>query len=203
MNEKIARTMEGLRKNKMEAYFAETAEEALEKIKELCPEGAKIASGGSETLAQIGAVALFRSGKYEYFDRYAPGADAAEEALRAFNADVYFCSSNAITEDGELYNVDGAGNRVSALVYGPKSVVIVAGVNKLVPDMDAAVRRVEDIAAPLKPEDSIKRRPAPLPASAPTATARSVSAACTSAPPSSARPDASRSFWSIRSWDIK
>lgn len=159
MNDKIKRTMAGLGKNKMEAYFVETAQEALEKIKELCPEGSKIASGGSETLSQIGAVSLFRSGKYEYYDRYAPGVSADVEGRKAVNADVYFCGSNAITEEGELYNVDGNGNRVSSIVYGPKSVVIVAGVNKIVPDLDAAVERVENFAAPLNAKRLNKKTP--------------------------------------------
>lgn len=159
MNEIVARTIEKLQKNRMEAYYVETAAEALEKIKELCPEGSLIASGGSATLAQIGALDLFRSGKYDYADRYAPNADMALEARRAFNADVYFLSANAITENGELYNVDGTGNRVAALTFGPKSIVVVAGVNKIVPDMAAAVERVENIAAPLNAQRLNKKTP--------------------------------------------
>ena len=92
-----------------------------------------------------------KEGKYTYIDRMIPGLtqQQKEDAMRAaFSTDVYLASANAITEDGELYNVDGNSNRVAALLYGAKSVVIVAGVNKLVKNLDEAVLRVKTIAAP-------------------------------------------------------
>ena len=94
---------------------------------------------------------LLRSGDYEYLDRSAPGLsrDEVEEIYRrSFFSDVYLMSANAITENGELYNVDGNSNRVAALLYGPRRVIVIAGINKIVPDLPAAIARVKTIAAP-------------------------------------------------------
>ena len=96
--------------------------------------------------------ALLKSGNYTYYDRNDPQLSAEEKAqitAKGATADVYLCSSNAITEDGVLYNVDGFSNRVAAIANGPKSVILVVGVNKIVPDLNAAIRRVKTIAAPL------------------------------------------------------
>ena len=100
------------------------------------------------TLFEAGVMELLRNGNYNFLDRYAEGADIQGIYEAAFTSDVYFMSSNAITENGELYNVDGNGNRVAALTWGPKSVIIVAGYNKIVKDLDEAAERVKDIAAP-------------------------------------------------------
>lgn len=147
----IEKTLDSLKKNKMAAYYAETREEAKKLALSLIEKGAVCASGGSVTLAETGIIDALKGEDYHYIDRYAPeltpeGRIAAME--KAMHADVYLSSANAITEKGEIYNVDGNSNRVSALLYGPKSVIIVAGVNKLVEDLDAAVRRVKTVAAP-------------------------------------------------------
>ena len=147
----IEKTMEALKKNKMAAYYAENREEAKKIALSLVEKGAVCASGGSVTLAETGIIDALKSEDYRYIDRFAPGITpegrvAAME--KAMHADVYFSSANAITEKGEIYNVDGNSNRVTALIYGPKSVVIVAGINKLVENLDAAITRVKTIAAP-------------------------------------------------------
>ncbi len=147
----IEKTLNALRANRMDAYYVETAEEAKALALSLIPEGSVCASGGSVTLAETGILDAVKNGNYTYIDRMLPELtqEQKEEAMRAaFSADVYLASANAITEDGEIYNVDGNSNRVASLIYGPKSVVIVAGVNKLVKDLDEAVLRVKTIAAP-------------------------------------------------------
>lgn len=143
--------MDALRANRMDAYYVETPEEAKALALSLIPEGATCASSGSVTLAETGIIDAIKNGNYHYIDRALPGLtqEQKEEAMRAaFSADVYLASANAITEDGELYNVDGNSNRVAALLYGAKSVVIVAGVNKLVKNLDEAILRVKTVAAP-------------------------------------------------------
>ncbi len=148
----IEKTIENLKKNNIETFFVKTPEEARALALSMIPEGAVCAHGGSVTLKECGIPEALTEGNYTYLDRSAPGltdAEREEMMLRAQCCDVYLSSSNAITEDGELYNVDGNSNRVSNLLYGPKAVIIVAGVNKIVKDLDEAVVRVKTIAAPL------------------------------------------------------
>ena len=145
----MQKTAEALEKNNMKAYIAKTKEEALEIAKSLLKDGDTVASGGSVTLKETGVSDLLASGKYNYLDRTGLSGDELKKCFRgAFSADVYFSSSNAITENGELYNVDGNANRIAAITFGPDSVVIIAGYNKIVPDLDAAIRRVKESAAP-------------------------------------------------------
>ena len=147
----IQNTIEALTSNRMDVYDVKTAEEAKALALSLIPEGSSCASGGSVTLAETGIVDALKNGNYNYIDRMIPGLtqEQKEEAMRAaFSADFYLASANAITEDGELYNVDGNSNRVAALLYGAKNVIVVAGVNKLVKNLDEAVLRVKTIAAP-------------------------------------------------------
>lgn len=149
--EKIEKTMEALRRNNMKAFFVNTADEARELVASMLTKGCTVTHGGSETLKQTGITGLISGGDYEYLDRGAPGLtrEQVEEIYRrSFFADVYLTSANAITENGELYNVDGNSNRVAAIAYGPASVVVVAGYNKIVPDIRAAVERVKTVAAP-------------------------------------------------------
>lgn len=148
---RIARTMENLEKNQMKAYFVETREEVLPLVESLLCPGDTVAAGGSVTLKECGVLAHLGSGQYHYLDRYRPGItkDETEEVFHAaFSADVYLTSANAITEAGELYNVDGNSNRVPCILYGPRSVIVVAGINKLVRDLNEAIIRVKSQAAP-------------------------------------------------------
>ena len=147
----IEKTMEALKKNKMAAYYAENREEAKKIALSLIEKGAVCASGGSVTLTETGIIDALKGEDYRYIDRYASDLTPEERVAameKAMHADVYLSSANAITEKGEIYNVDGNSNRVSALLYGPKSVIIVAGINKLVENLDAAVTRVKTITAP-------------------------------------------------------
>lgn len=151
MDERIQRTMDNLRLNRMKPYFVESREELYGVIRELIKDDKLITSGGSMTLKESGvADLLMKEFGNVYLDR-SKGKDKNEvdEIMRrAFVSDTFFASSNAITEDGELYNVDGNGNRVSAMIFGPKQVIVVAGVNKIVKDLAEAKERVEKTAAP-------------------------------------------------------
>ena len=151
LKSKIQRTMENLKVNKMKPYFVETKEEVLPLIKTLIKEGDTVSNGGSETLKETGVIDELKSGKYNYLNRSREGItqEEIEEVYRkTYSADAYFASSNAITENGELYNVDGNSNRVSAILYGPKSVILVCGYNKIVKNIEEAEIRVKTKAAP-------------------------------------------------------
>ena len=148
----IEKVLENLKKNRMDAYFAASKEDVVPLVKELVQEGASVASGGSMTLKETGVAELLRSGYYQFFDRTAPGISLEEKEKierETFSADAFFCSANAITEQGELVNVDGTANRIAAIAYGPKSVIVVAGINKIVKNVEEGIRRVKTIAAPL------------------------------------------------------
>ena len=152
MTDSIRSVMENLEKNRIAVEYLEKKEDVLSRIRELIPAGSTVASGGSSTLNETGVIELLKSGDYTYLDRMAPDLtpeQRQEMAIKGNTADYYLCSSNAITEAGELYNVDGNCNRIAAIAFGPKSVIMVVGINKIVPDLDAAIRRVKTIAAPL------------------------------------------------------
>lgn len=148
---KIERTISALNENHINGYFVKSNEELMSLIDTIVQEGATVSCGGSMTLFETGVIDHLRGGRYKFLDRYAEGLtpDNIKQVFRdAFSADAYFSSSNAITENGEIYNVDGNGNRVAALLYGPDKVIIVAGVNKIVKNIEEAVIRNERIAAP-------------------------------------------------------
>lgn len=146
----IEKTINNLKRNNMLSFYCETKEEALAKVMEFINEGDTVTNGGSETLKQVGVIDAVKNGNFNYVDRSAAETrEEAEELMReAYFADVYLTSSNAVTQHGELYNVDGNSNRVSAILYGPKSVVVVCGFNKIVKNFDEAVYRVKTKAAP-------------------------------------------------------
>ncbi len=138
-----------LERNRMAVHYADTAGEVCDIVRTLLQPGETIASGGSQSLKECGVEALMKSGAYHYLDRTACKPEEVQDIYRAaFSADSYFCSANAITEQGELYNVDGNSNRIAAICYGPKQVIVVAGCNKLVTDLHAAEQRVKSLAAP-------------------------------------------------------
>ncbi len=148
---KIQAVLEALKKNRMDAYFVETKEEVVPLVKELMPKGATVSVGGSMTVKETGVMDLLKSGYYHFLDRSREGITPEEVRKvyeQTFSADGFFSSANAITEQGELFNVDGNANRIAALTFGPKTVIVIAGVNKIVPDLEAAVRRLKTVAAP-------------------------------------------------------
>lgn len=151
LQQHIDKTIANLKKNNMDAYFAPTKEDALKKAAALVKDGDTVACGGSMSLFEAGVIDWLRGGHFNFLDRYEKSLsrEETEKIFRdSFFADDYFVSTNAVTEDGELYNVDGNGNRVAAMIFGPKSVIVIAGCNKIVKDRAAAIERVKSIAAP-------------------------------------------------------
>ena len=149
--EQVQRTMENLKKHRIDVMFVETKEEVPPIIEEMIPEGAVVGSGGSVSLVESGVMDLLRSGKYQYLDR--SGKDITPEereeiGQKAHSADFFLCSSNAVIEDGCLYNVDGNSNRITSILYGPKKVIMVVSVNKIVKTLDDAIYRVKSYVAP-------------------------------------------------------
>ncbi len=147
----VQRAIKNLEKNRMQPIFVETQEEAVNLVKDMLFDGCVITAGGSMSLKESGVLELIQSPRYNFLDRTKPGLSAAEsqECYKAsIGADFFFCSSNAVTENGELLNVDGFANRISSIAFGPKKVVMIVGVNKIVPDLKSAFLRVKKIAAP-------------------------------------------------------
>ena len=148
-NEELAqKIIKGLKSRNMTGYYVKTKEEALNKALELIPEQSKITKGGSMSVNEIGLVDALKAGNYEYCDREAMEDKRAAE-LFAYNADIYLGSTNAITEDGILINIDGNSNRVSAYAYGPRKLILIVGMNKAAADVDSAMKRARNEAARL------------------------------------------------------
>lgn len=151
MREKIEKTFKALKQNNITPIYAETSEEAVKIIEDILPAGATIRMGGSVSLQESGVLELICRDKYAFADRNREGIspDEREQVYRTtVGCDYYFCSANALTENGEIVNVDGNSNRVSAIAFGPKHVIMVVGINKLVPDLTSAFVRVKAVAAP-------------------------------------------------------
>lgn len=151
MRQQLEKVAEALRKNNMAAYCVDCKEDVPALVAHLLSPGDMVAVGGSQSLEQAGVMELLRSGAYRFLDRYQPDLtpeQVREIYLESFRADAYLASSNAVTLSGELYNVDGRANRVAALCYGPRSVILVVGCNKIVADLEEAQRRVKTEAAP-------------------------------------------------------
>ena len=127
--------------------YVETIEEGCQLVNQMIHEGDVVSHGGSVTLNECGIIDLLKSRKdITYLDRE-NCEDVQKLYRKCFSADVYLTSSNAITKKGELYNVDGNGNRVAAMLFGPKKVIVIVGINKIVENIDEAVKRVEEVAA--------------------------------------------------------
>lgn len=144
--------MENLEKNNFKPFFVEKKSDVIPLLKTLINEGETISVGGSVTLNETGVIDFLRNENYSFLDRYEEGLtkDEINDIFRkTFFADTYISSTNAVLESGALYNVDGNSNRVAAIMYGPKSVIIIAGKNKIVKDFNEAVERVKLTAAPL------------------------------------------------------
>lgn len=135
----------------MEAYYVETKEEALAKALELIPEKSSISWGGSMSIQEIGLTKALSDGDYVVYDRDLTDdlAEKRQIALQAFDCDYFLASSNAVSEDGVLVNIDGRANRVAAIAFGPRNVLMIVGMNKVVKTEADAMSRAENIAAPI------------------------------------------------------
>lgn len=146
-NEALAQTViKGLKSRNMTGYYAEDKEAALRKALELIPEGSTIAMGGCMTAHEIGLIPALEEGNYKYLDR--AKMEPRESLLASYDADVFLASANAMTSDGILVNIDGNANRVSCIAQGPRKVVFIVGMNKICDDLDSAVKRARNVAAP-------------------------------------------------------
>lgn len=144
--------VKALEKNNFQAYYVSDRAAAAEKLFALVPAGATVGVGGSWTLKELNIPEQLVKKGHEVFDHNAPGLTMEQSmALRRKEllCDVFISGTNAITLDGQIVNTDGSGNRVAAMSFGPKKVVVVVGVNKIVPDLDAAMERIELYAAPI------------------------------------------------------
>lgn len=147
--QRMERTADALRKNNMEATCVKTAQDVVPVVRSLLHPDDVVSNGGSVSLAETGVMDLLRSGEYRFLDREGLSGDELGRVYRdAFSADAYFASANAVTDAGEIFNVDGNGNRVAAIAFGPKKVILVVGCNKLVADLHEAETRLETLAAP-------------------------------------------------------
>jgi hypothetical protein len=149
---KAERVVENLEKRNINALYRSSAGEAVEEICRLIPERATVALGGSVTVMQSGLLDALRTMNIDLLDRYRPGITKEEVETvmaRGTTADVLVMSCNAVTADGRLVNEDGHGNRVAGLVFGPKKVILMVGVNKIVRTVEDGMARIKEIAAPL------------------------------------------------------
>ena len=148
-NELLAQTViKGLKSRNMTGYYAASKEEAKEIALSLIPAGSSVTMGGGMSVHEIGLVKALQEGNYNFIDRDAY-EDKRAAMLAAYDADVFLSSSNAITQDGILVNIDGNANRVSAIAQGPKKVVMIVGMNKVCYDWDGAMKRARNVAAPI------------------------------------------------------
>lgn len=161
-DKKIERTIENFKKHNMDAYCVKDKISLINKISDILEDGNTVSVGGSMTLFETGVIDFLRSGKYNFLDRYEEGLtpkDIKNIFRKSFSADAYIVSSNAITEEGELYNVDGNGNRVAAMIYGPDKVIVVVSYNKIVRNIDEAIKRNREISAPANAKRLARKTP--------------------------------------------
>ena len=144
------KTVEAMKKRHFDAYYCSTAAEAVEKTLELIPKTDSVSWGGVMTVDELGLKQRLAQEGYTLIDRDTAKDPAEKQALmhQALSCGTFLMSSNAISEDGQLVNIDGMGNRVAALCFGPKQVIVVAGMNKVAGDLDSAMSRARHIAAP-------------------------------------------------------
>ena len=145
------KVIDAFEKRWIHGYYAETKEEALKLALDLIPEGSSVGYGGSMTLDEIGLKDALDNEKYNLIRRELAKTpeEMREKYIQIYGADVYITSTNAVTEDGIIINIDGNGNRVSAISYGPRKVVFIIGINKIAKDMDTAMSRARNVAAPI------------------------------------------------------
>jgi L-lactate utilization protein LutB len=151
-NERLAaKLITNLERRHFEAYYCHTASDIIAKVKEIIPEGSSISWGGSMSIRDTGLTQALKSGPYKVFDRDDVTTEADKRAvyLKAFDVDFYLASANALSEDGIIVSIDGNGNRVAAITWGPRRVIFVVGLNKVAQDVNAALQRARSIASPI------------------------------------------------------
>jgi len=158
----VERTINALKKNNFEALFVPNSKAAFEEVMKRIPDGITVGVGGSVTLTQVGILKALEKRKIRLIwpVQQAKNMDERMELIRkSFSSDIFLSGTNAITEDGKLFNVDATGNRVGAMFIGPEKTIIVAGVNKIVKDLEAAEKRVKEWVAPQNAKRLDKKTP--------------------------------------------
>ena len=146
-NEILAQTViKGLESRNMSGYYVADKEEAVKKALEVIGKGSTVAMGGCQSAHEIGLIQALEEGDYNYIDR--SNMTPRESLMAAYDADVFLSSANAMTNDGIMVNIDGNSNRVSCIAQGPKKVVFIVGMNKICSDLDEAMKRARNVAAP-------------------------------------------------------
>ena len=138
--------IKGLQSRNMSGYYAKNKEEALKTALELIPKGSSISMGGCMSAQEIGLVSALKESDYHFIDR--SKMEPREALLAAYDADIFLASANAMTDDGILVNIDGNANRVSCMAQGPKKLIFIVSMNKICSDLDSAMKRARNIAAP-------------------------------------------------------
>ena len=154
--------MENIKQNEMEALYFSDAEEARAEVIKKIPPGARVGIGGSITLREMGLPDALRERGHEVYDHWKEGLSKEERqdvGKKQQRADFFLTSTNALTMDGKLINVDATGNRVSSMIFGPTKVIVIAGVNKLVKNLNEGLSRLKKVAAP----KNCQRRKDPTP----------------------------------------
>lgn len=152
IEKQVERTIKNLNAHNMEGYYVEDREQLFQKLKEFIAEGSTVGVGDSMTLFETKIIDYLRNGNFNFLDKYEEKLTKDEKReiyIKNFSADTFICSTNALTEGGELYNIDGNGSRVAPMIYGPKQVIIVTGINKIVKNIEEAEIRVRNYAAPI------------------------------------------------------
>ena len=143
--------VKNLQKRHFEAYYCATKEDALKQVMALIPEGSVVGWGGAVSASQVGVQAAVHAGNYTVIDRDLVSDMAEKTRLmrECFNADYFITGANALSLDGQMVNIDGNGNRVGMIVYGPRNIIVVAGMNKVCATLEEAVKRARTVAAPM------------------------------------------------------
>ena len=152
IEKQVERTIKNLNAHNMEGYYIENREQLFQKLKKFIAEGSTVGVGDSMTLFETKIIDYLRNGSFNFLDKYEEKLTKDEKReiyIKNFSADTFLCSTNALTEGGELYNIDGNGSRVAPMIYGPKQVIIVTGINKIVKNIEEAEIRVRNYAAPI------------------------------------------------------
>lgn len=149
--EVVQEVLNELRRNEFDAYYAQNSSQAKKLVLEMIPAGASVGVGGSLTIRQLGLVETLKERGHIVHDHWDENltAEGLRQVLRdQRTCDVFLCSTNAITRDGQLINLDGSGNRVSSMIFGPRKIIIVAGINKIVENVERGIDRVRNLVAP-------------------------------------------------------
>ncbi|WMM23780.1 lactate utilization protein [Tissierella sp. MB52-C2] len=162
MVELIKTTLDNLKRNNMQGYFLENNEELFPLLDKLILQGSTIGSGDSVTLEQLGVFDFIKNRNYIFYDKHVEKLTSIEKKeiyIKNFSADNFITGCNAITADGKLVNIDGNGSRVAPMIYGPSQVIVIVGKNKIVENINDAIERVRQIAAPLDAKRLDKETP--------------------------------------------